>query len=140
MNDLTLINAASVTLPGPFVGRHLIDGAWQTSAATFERRSPAHGTLVSTSAKGGAAETDAAIAAARRAFDTSGWAETSGKHRATLLLKVADLIDARREEIAVMEVLESGKPISQARAEIAGAADLWRYAASLARTMHGDSH
>ncbi|WP_372836935.1 aldehyde dehydrogenase family protein, partial [Puniceibacterium confluentis] len=46
----------------------------------------------------------------------------------------------RREEIAVMEVLESGKPISQARAEIAGAADLWRYAASLARTMHGDSH
>ncbi|WP_089271497.1 aldehyde dehydrogenase family protein [Puniceibacterium sediminis] len=140
MNDLTLIDSASVAMPEPFVGRHLIDGAWTDSAETFQRHSPAHGTLVSTSAKGGVTETEAAIAAARRAFDTSGWAETSGKYRATLLLKVADLIDARREEIAVMEVLESGKPISQSRAEIEGAADLWRYAASLARTIHGDSH
>jgi len=60
--------------------------------------------------------------------------------RAAVLLKTADLIDARREEIARLDALESGKPISQARGEIAGAADIWRYAASLARTLHGESY
>ena len=59
----------------------------------------------------------------------------SGKERATLLLKVADLIDRDRERIARVETLEAGKPIAQARAEIEGAADLWRYAAALARTL-----
>ncbi len=140
MKDLTVIDATSAVMPDPFTGRHLIDGIWTGSDETFQRHSPAHGTLVSTSARGGKPEADAAIAAARRAFDDTDWPALSGKARAMLLLKVADLIDARREEIAVMEVLESGKPISQARAEIEGAADLWRYAASLARTAHGDSH
>jgi len=57
-----------------------------------------------------------------------------------LLLRVADLIDRDRAAIALQEVLESGKPITQAMAEIEGAADIWRYAAALARTLHGDSH
>jgi hypothetical protein len=42
--------------------------------------------------------------------------------------------------MALIETLETGKPITQARAEVAGAADLWRYAAALARTQCGDSH
>ena len=96
--------------------------------------------LVTRAAKGGAAETEAAIAAARAAFDDGRWSELSGKERATLLLKVADLIDRDRERIARVETLEAGKPIAQARAEIEGAADLWRYAAALARTLSGDSH
>jgi len=80
------------------------------------------------------------IKAARRAFDDGEWSTTSGKDRATLLLKVADLIEDNRERIAHLEVMETGKPISQAIDEISGAADLWRYAASLARTLHGDSY
>ena len=100
----------------------------------------AHGVVVTRAAKGGAAETDAAIAAARAAFDDGRWSELPGKERATLLLKVADLIDRDRERIARVETLEAGKPIAQARAEIEGAADLWRYAAALARTLSGDSH
>ncbi|MCP4318106.1 MAG: aldehyde dehydrogenase family protein [Hyphomicrobiales bacterium] len=143
-HDLTLISAtdSSVLPREPFVARHLIDGRWCESgdAAVFERRSPAHGILVTHAARGGIRETEAAIGAARRAFDDGRWSSISGRDRATLLLRVADLIDRDRERIALMETLESGKPISQARAEIEGAADLWRYAASLARTMHGDSH
>jgi betaine-aldehyde dehydrogenase len=54
-------------------------------------------------------------------------------------MRVADLIEANVERFALIETLESGKPISQARGEIAGAADLWRYAAALARTIEGDS-
>jgi betaine-aldehyde dehydrogenase len=57
-----------------------------------------------------------------------------------VLNKVADLIEANVERMAVLETLESGKPISQARGECGGAAELWRYAASLARTTTGESH
>ncbi|KQW29807.1 sorbosone dehydrogenase [Rhizobium sp. Root274] len=126
----------------PFEGRHLIDGIWQGSAdgATFDRISPSHGIVVSRSARGGTAETEAAIAAARRAFDWGIWSRATGKERSALLLKVADLIEANVERMALLETLESGKPISQARGEVSGAADLWRYAAALARTLHGDSH
>ncbi|MEO1680355.1 MAG: aldehyde dehydrogenase family protein [Pseudomonadota bacterium] len=142
MTDLTVISAKATPADAPFAARHLIGGQWVDSAdgATFERRSPAHGTLVTTAAKGGLTDTDAAIAAARAAFDKGDWAFASGKERATILLKVADLIDRDRAKLARIETLESGKPISQAEAEVEGAADLWRYAAALARTMHGESH
>ncbi|MFZ5708660.1 MAG: aldehyde dehydrogenase family protein [Pseudomonadota bacterium] len=138
MPDLTLIPATNATFPAPVENRHLIGGKWVASAETFDRRSPAHDTLVSRSARGGEAEAQAAIAAARAAFD--GWSRTSGKDRAALLLRMADLIDRDRARIALLETLESGKPVSQAMGETEGAADLWRYAAALARTLHGDSH
>lgn len=143
MNDMTMTSAVAHPLPeAPFEGRHLIDGTWQGSAdgTSFDRISPSHGVVVSRSAHGGAAETEAAIAAARRAFDLGTWSRATGKERSTFLLKVADLIEANVERMALLETLESGKPISQARGEVSGAADLWRYAAALARTLHGDSH
>lgn len=140
MKDLTINHAIDFELPPVFVGRHLIDGVWTQSADTFDRVTPSHGTVVSVSARGTEAVTNDAIAAARRAFDAGVWSRLSGKARATVLLKVADLIEANVERIALLETLESGKPISQSRGEVGGAADLWRYAAALARTSHGDSH
>lgn len=140
MNDLTINTAIDYALPAAFAGRHLINGEWIESAETFERVSPSHGTLVSVSAAGNEAVTDRAILAARRAFDAGVWSRISGKERAAVLLRVSDLIEANVDRIAVQETLESGKPITQARGEVEGAADLWRYAASLARTVHGDSH
>jgi acyl-CoA reductase-like NAD-dependent aldehyde dehydrogenase len=143
MNDATPSGATQARLPhAPFAGRHLINGSWRDSAsgAASERFSPSHGILVSRSAMAGAPETEAAIAAARTAFDDGSWSRIAGKARAAVLLRVADLIEANVERIALLETLEGGKPITQARGEIAGAADLWRYAAALARTVKGDSH
>ena len=140
MFDLTLIPAIQTTLPPVFHARHLIDGRWQAQGPTSERLSPSHGTVVSRAQIGTIQDAEAAITAARKAFDDGRWSQLSGKARATLLLRVADLIEANVERMALMETLESGKPITQARGEISGAADLWRYAASLARTLHGDSH
>ena len=119
-----------------------IDGQHVKSAdgRTFERHSPAHGVLVSRCQRAGALETEAAIAAARKAFDSGVWPSMKGAERAAVLLKVADMIDARREEIALLDCLEVGKPIAQARGEIQGAADIWRYAAALARDLHGTSY
>jgi betaine-aldehyde dehydrogenase len=143
MTEFTLIPASGTALPAsPFHARHLIGGHWQDSAdgTVTERLSPSHGIVASRAAKGSKAEAEAAIASARAAFDDGRWSGLSGKARATVLLRVADLIEANVERIALLETLESGKPITQARGEIGGAADLWRYAASLARTLHGDSH
>ncbi|WP_298933591.1 aldehyde dehydrogenase family protein [uncultured Ruegeria sp.] len=142
MKDLSINPAISFDLPEPFEGRHLINGVFCDSASgeTFERHSPSHGHIVSRSALGGEAEAEKAIEAARAAFDSGVWSRASGKHRALILLKVADLIECNVDRIALMETLESGKPISQSQAEVGGAADLWRYAASLARSTHGDSH
>lgn len=141
-STFTLSPAGSQPADPVNIVRHLIGGAWRDSAdgAQFERHSPAHVTLVSKVAKGGIAEANAAILAARKAFDGGEWSGLPGKERAAFLLNVADLIIENRARIARLEVLESGKPISQAEAEIEGAADLWRYAAALARTLHGDSH
>ncbi|MEZ5772311.1 MAG: aldehyde dehydrogenase family protein [Defluviimonas denitrificans] len=143
MTDLTIITKADLALPAePLALRHYIDGAWRDSAdgAVSERIAPSHGVTVSRAAMGGVAEADAAIAAARHAFDDGRWSRISGKDRATVLLRVADLIEENVERFALIETLETGKPITQARGEVGGAADLWRYAAALARTSHGDSH
>ncbi|MDP2119176.1 MAG: aldehyde dehydrogenase family protein [Hoeflea sp.] len=142
MSDLTIIPAAGKALPAPRKNRHFIGGAWVDSQTgdCSDRLSPAHGVVVSQSAKGTAAEAETAIAAARTAFDDGRWSRLSGKARAAILLKVADLIEANVERFALIETLESGKPITQSQGEIAGAADLWRYAAALARTVQGDSH
>lgn len=143
MKDLHIISEQTVDLPAlPYRACHFIDGTHCDSATgkTSDRISPSHGVLVSHAALGGEVETEAAIKAARTAFDDGRWSRLSGKDRAQVLNKVADLIEANVERLALMETLESGKPISQARAECGGAADLWRYAASLARTVSGDSH
>lgn len=139
MPEMTLIPSCGATLPPPRVNRHLIGGVWRVGALLSDRVSPSHGVVVSRSATGSAADAQDAIAAARMAFDDGRWSQRPAKARAAVLLKVADLIEAHIEQFALIETLESGKPISQSRGEIGGAADLWRYAAALARTTEGDS-
>lgn len=120
----------------------LIDGQWTAGAEgkTLDRFSPAHGVLVSRYAAAGRADAELAIAAARKAFDNGPWPTMTGAERSAVLLKAADLIDARRDELAMLDTLEAGKPITQVKGEIAGAADIWRYAAALARDLHGESY
>ena len=126
----------------PFQGKLLIDGQWvdAQNSALLERRSPAHDQLVAVYAEAGVADTELAIAAARKAFDEGPWPRLKGGERAAILRKVADLILERKHAIAEMETLENGKPLAQALAEIEGSADLWQYAATLARNLHGDSY
>ncbi|NDZ17446.1 aldehyde dehydrogenase family protein [Variovorax sp. WS11] len=126
----------------PFQGKLLIDGAWVDAAdgSTLERKSPAHDKVVAVYAQAGVADAERAIAAARRAFDRGPWPHMKGAERARILRAVAEGILARKHELALMETLENGKPLAQSLAEIEGAADLWHYAATLARNLHGDSY
>jgi len=142
MNPTNSSTAADVLARPAFRGKLLIDGAWAEAAdgCTLERKSPAHDTVVAVYAKAGVADAERAIAAARRAFDLGPWPRMKGAERARVLRNVAEGILARKHELALMETLENGKPLAQSLAEIEGAADLWHYAATLARNLHGDSH
>ena len=142
MNSNHIPVADSPQTGAPFLGKLLIDGAWVDAAdgSTLERRSPAHDTLVAVYARAGTADAERAIAAARRAFDTGPWPRMKGAERARVLRAVAEGILVRKHELASMETLENGKPLAQSLAEIEGAADLWHYAATLARNLHGDSY
>jgi acyl-CoA reductase-like NAD-dependent aldehyde dehydrogenase len=138
----TQLNASSLAARPVFQGKLLIDGQWVEAAdgGKLERKSPAHDQLVAVYAQAGVADAERAIAAARRAFDKGIWPRMKGAERAKVLRKVADLILERKQALAEMETLENGKPLSQAMAEIEGSADLWQYAATLARNLHGDSY
>lgn len=105
----------------------------------MERSSPAHGVSVTRIPQCTQADLDMAVSAARRAFDDRRWSGLSGADRAAVLLKTADLIRERHEEIAYWECLENGKPIAQARAEVGGCIGMFEYASGLARALHGDS-
>jgi betaine-aldehyde dehydrogenase len=133
---------ASTSAASPYCGKLLINGTWQDAAdgATLERRSPAHDELVAVYAKAGVADALKAVAAAREAFDRGPWPTMKGAERARILRAVAEGILARKHELARLETLENGKPLAQSLAEIEGAADLWHYAATLARNLHGDSY
>lgn len=122
--------------------RMLIDGKWVSGkeGGIIERVAPGHGVTVSRYHAASKADAEQAIAAARRAFDNGPWPRMTASERANILLKAADLISARAEELAFLDAIEAGKPISQTRGEIAGSVDIWRYAAALARDLHGESY
>jgi betaine-aldehyde dehydrogenase len=138
----TTLSRAELLERVPYRGRLLIGGEWVDAAdsATLERRSPAHGTLVAVYAQAGKVDAERAIAAARRAFDHGRWPRMSGAERAAVLRRVADGIIGRKQEFALLETLENGKPLAQSLSEIESAADLWHYAATLARNLHGESY
>ncbi len=120
--------------------RMLIDGVWTEGDGAIERIAPGHGVVVSHYPAGNRADAERAIAAARKAFDNGPWPRMTGAERSNILLKAADLIAARADELAFLDCIESGKPISQAKGELGGAVDIWRYAAALARDLHGESY
>ncbi|MER5604099.1 aldehyde dehydrogenase [Streptomyces sp. NPDC002265] len=98
-------------------GAHHIDGADEPgSGATFTVVSPRDGRILAEVADGGTAEVDAAVAAARRAFDTGPWPRLAPAERGRVLLRIADLLEERREELALTVSLEMGKPVTEAHA------------------------
>src|SRR6476660_970629 len=112
--------------PNIIDGRDIVGGGEEVL-----RDSPAHDIRVASYYNATEAEVDAAVTAAHKAFSTGEWPRTSGAERAALLRRVAARIEAERDELALIETLESGKPISQAKDEVASAAGIWYYAASL---------
>jgi phenylacetaldehyde dehydrogenase len=138
----------SVSLSAPvrsFVGRPhqaLIGGRWQNARAggTFEVFNPATEEVIAHVADCQAADVDLAVAAARKAFDEGPWPSLSPSQRGRILWKIGDLILENLEELAQLEALDNGKPISVARAaDVPLAADLFHYMAGWATKLEGNT-
>ncbi|MEX3928895.1 aldehyde dehydrogenase [Paraburkholderia sp. BR10936] len=96
-------------------GRALIAGERCDSAAgeSFATLNPASGKVLAEVAKCGEKDVDHAVAAARNAFETGVWSRAAPAHRKAVLLRLAQLIDEHVDELALLEALEAGKPISE---------------------------
>lgn len=118
----------------------LIDGEWHAAenAATLATLDPATGTETARIAEASARDVDAAVGAARAAFD--GWRATTPLTRARLLWAIADLIEAHIDELAELETLDQGKPLFVGRwAEIPGAIHQFRFFAGQAMAIEGNT-
>ncbi|KNB51583.1 aldehyde dehydrogenase family protein [Streptomyces caatingaensis] len=110
-----------------------VDGVWR-GAASGDRREvldPADAKVLAVVAEGGAADADAAVAAARRAFDDGPWPRTPVAERAALLRRVADLLQRDREEIALVESRDTGKTLEEGRVDVDDVTNAFRYFADL---------
>ncbi|MDL2406307.1 aldehyde dehydrogenase [Rhizobium calliandrae] len=94
-------------------GRHFIDGAYRASSsgATFTRSRPMDGRPGAEMARGNAADVDAAVAAARAAFESGVWRRKQPLEKKKIMLKWAELIRDHGEELAMLETLDVGKPV-----------------------------
>ncbi|AKT36973.1 aldehyde dehydrogenase family protein [Chondromyces crocatus] len=120
--------------------RHWISNQEADSRAgeTFEKKNPATGELLVTHARGRREDVEAAVASARAAFP--GWAKTDPNERARVLWKAGELIMARLEELAHLEVLDTGKPITNAKTiDVPRAADTFFYYSGWATKLHGET-
>jgi len=115
---------------------HYIDGQWLHSAATYPVLNPANGEVVAEVAKGGGEETRAAIAAAEQALPA--WRGLLAKERAVILRRWAELMLARRDDLAALLSREQGKPLAEAKGEVAYAASFLEWFAEEARRVYGD--
>ena len=118
----------------------LIDGAWVNAASgkTFPVYDPSSGEILAQVAEADAADVDRAVKAARKAFDEGPWPRMSPSERGRLLWKLSDLIEKHAEEIATLESLDNGKPLSVARvADVPLTIDMFRYMAGWATKITG---
>ncbi|HEY8553777.1 MAG TPA: aldehyde dehydrogenase family protein [Burkholderiales bacterium] len=115
-----------------------IEGRWTAaeSGAVAESIDPSTGEVLGRFADAGVADAERAIAAARRAFEVTDWAQAP-RLRAQVLLAFAERVEQRAEALALLLARETGKLLKAAQAEIAGTVSELRFYAGLARTIFG---
>ncbi len=134
--------AATVAPPKIRQTNMLIGGKWveSRSGKRFPTINPVNEQVLAQVAEGDSADVDAAVKAARAAFDSGPWSRMDARDRGRLMNKLADLMEANLEELAGLETLDNGKPISDARAaDLPLAIDCLRYYAGWADKLTGDT-
>ena len=120
----------------------LIDGEWVQAASgkRFDLYNPANGEKLATAAEGDKQDVDAAVKAARRAFEGGPWRKMTPSERGQLLWRIADLIEKHSDELATIESLDNGKPQKVAKvADVALSADMFRYMAGWPTKITGST-
>jgi betaine-aldehyde dehydrogenase len=116
-----------------------IAGEWVSAAAGGQRdvHCPADGATVATVCEATRADTEAAILAARRAFDEGAWPATPARQRGALLTRVADLLERDRKALARAEALDTGKRLVEAEYDVDDVVACFRYFGGIAGTDAG---
>jgi phenylacetaldehyde dehydrogenase len=118
-----------------------IDNQWVDAASgeTFDVHDPSTGKKIATVAAGDAADVDAAVKAARRAFESGPWPKMSADARARLIHKLADAIEENADELATLESLDGGNPINATRHfDIASSVEFLHHFAGWTDKIFGD--
>ena len=118
-----------------------INGRWQAGSGTVDVENPATGKTVAQVATAGEQEVNAAVAAAKAAFDDGRWSKATPGERSGVLWKMADIIEARADELAKIETEDTGKPyefISKG-GDLPFVVDNLRFFATAARDTGGSS-
>ncbi len=124
------------------VKKMYINGEWveSTSGKTRDSLNPANGEILATVTDGSAADVDAAVAAARAAFDQGPWGSTPAQQRAALLFRLAGAIEANAAELAELEMRDNGKALRETEYDVADAAACFRYYAGLCTKPTGQTY
>ena len=121
--------------------QNFIDGRWVDAdeGARLDVFNPATGEVIATAPDSRRADVERAIDAARRAFDGgSWWPGTSERERGRILFRAAQIVHRDLERLARLEALDAGKPIGDARDDIADVAYMFEYFGGWATKIHGD--
>jgi acyl-CoA reductase-like NAD-dependent aldehyde dehydrogenase len=120
----------------------LIGGEWvpALSGETFPAVNPATEEIIGYAAAGDKADVDAAVIAARRAFEHPSWSAISPHQRTSYLLKLARLIEEHAEELAQLETLNNGSPLTVTRGQMHGTAQTFEYYAGWATKIFGETN
>jgi acyl-CoA reductase-like NAD-dependent aldehyde dehydrogenase len=121
--------------------RLFIDGAWADprSGLHFKTINPATEEAITDVAEAGPEDVDAAVQAARKAFESGPWSKMSGADRGRILWKLGDLIEANVQELGRLETLDQGKTITEStRVDVPLAADCFRYYAGWTTKLEGE--
>src|ERR1700723_2218582 len=119
----------------------LIDGKWvdARSGETFTVEDPATEEIIAHVPAGDKADIDLAVAAARRAFETGPWSRISPAARQRLVWSLGDLLERHADELAELEALDNGKPVTNARRDdVGGSIEMFRYMAGWATRLNGE--
>jgi len=117
-----------------------IDGAFVAPASRqlYDVINPATQEVLARAADAGGDDVDRAVGAARRAFDAGPWKTTTAQERGRILLRLAQIVRDRADELAELETLNSGKPIVEAEGDIEDVATCFEYYGGLATKIHGE--
>ncbi len=122
------------------IKNNYINGEWVPALSGKTRKviNPANGEVIAETAEGNAEDAVLAIGAARKAFYGKGeWRRMSAQSRSDILLKIADEMDARRDELARTDTLDNGKPLREAEGDIDDAIHCFRYYAGMIKAPYG---
>jgi len=121
---------------------HYIDGEFRAGVEghTFETLNPSTNKVITEVAEGRSADIDAAVSAARRAFDEGPWPRMRAKDRAGFLVKIAEIMESSGDEVAQLEVMDTGLPIKQAKGQAERAAQNFRFFARMIQDLRGEAH